>query len=117
MTQDRGARIAGRATSAGTERYRKGYAGRCAEDHFSRKADLWLSSIGIGTYLGEPDEKDDRAYSDAIALTLRTGCNVVDTAINYRFQRSERAAGVALKEVFASGDVARDEVVIATKGG
>jgi len=117
MTQDGGARIAGRATAAGTERYRKRHMGRCAEDHFAKKGDLWLSSIGIGTYLGEPDEKDDRAYSDAIALTLRTGCNVVDTAINYRFQRSERAAGAALKEVFGSGDVARDEVVIATKGG
>lgn len=109
--------ITGRATATGTERYRKRYAGKCAEDHFMKKGDLWLSSIGIGTYLGEPDERDDRGYRDAIAQALRSGCNVVDTAVNYRFQRSERAVGAALKEVIDRGDVARDEVVVATKGG
>jgi len=117
MTQDASARIAGRATMAGTERYRQRHAGRCAEDHFSRVGGLWLSSIGIGTYLGEPDERDDTAYRDAVALALRSGCNVVDTAVNYRFQRSERAVGAGLRRVFEAGDVARDEVVVATKGG
>lgn len=117
MTQDHDARIAGRGTTAGTERYRRRHAGRCAEDHFRKSGDLWLSSIGIGTYLGEPDEKDDHAYRDAIVLALRSGCNVVDTAVNYRFQRSERAVGAALRQVLESGDVARDEVVVATKGG
>jgi aryl-alcohol dehydrogenase-like predicted oxidoreductase len=39
--------------------------------------------------------------------------NVVDTAVNYRCQRSERVVGAALRDASA----ARDEVVVATKGG
>jgi len=118
MTQeDRAQRIAGRATEAGTARYRQRYEGRCAADHFSKRGDLWLSSIGIGTYLGEPDPRDDRAYAAAVALALRSGCNVVDTAVNYRFQRSERAVGAALADALSGGEIARDEFVVATKGG
>ncbi|HSE97171.1 MAG TPA: aldo/keto reductase, partial [Blastocatellia bacterium] len=41
----------------------------------------------------------------------------IDSAINYRFQRSERAIGAALKQLFDSGKAARDEIIIATKGG
>ncbi|MEF8885966.1 MAG: aldo/keto reductase, partial [Haloarculaceae archaeon] len=42
-----------------------------------------------------------------------SGVNVVDTAINYRHQRSERVVGRAL----ADADVDRESVVVATKGG
>jgi aryl-alcohol dehydrogenase-like predicted oxidoreductase len=45
------------------------------------------------------------------------GVNVIDSAINYRHQRSERAIGQALAALIASGEVQRDEVVLATKGG
>src|SRR5215210_4896153 len=48
---------------------------------------------------------------------MRRGINVIDSAINYRCQRSERAVGAALREALAAGDVARDEVIICTKGG
>jgi aryl-alcohol dehydrogenase-like predicted oxidoreductase len=41
---------------------------------------------------------------------------VVDSAINYRFQRSERAVGVALRELFDKGH-GRDEVMVCTKAG
>jgi aryl-alcohol dehydrogenase-like predicted oxidoreductase len=44
------------------------------------------------------------------------GCNVIDTAINYRCQRSERAIGAALKELAVRG-YDRSELIIATKGG
>ncbi len=37
--------------------------------------------------------------------------------MNYRHQRSERAIGVALADLVRRGAVARDEVVVATKGG
>ena len=54
-----------------------------------------------------------RRSSRAVEL----GCNVIDTAINYRHQRSERAIGKALKRLLKEGVVQRDEIIIATKGG
>ena len=43
--------------------------------------------------------------------------NVIDTAVNYRHQRSERAIRTALATTIGRGVVGRDEVVVATKGG
>lgn len=74
---------------------------------------LALSSVGLGTYLGPADSVTDRMYEAAIARVLEMGCNVLDTAINYRCQRSERAIGRAL----ASNNVPREQVLVATKGG
>jgi aryl-alcohol dehydrogenase-like predicted oxidoreductase len=56
-------------------------------------------------------------YEEAVKRAVECGCNVIDSAINYRFQRSERAIGAALKQMFDSGKVSRDEIVVATKGG
>lgn len=76
-----------------------------------------MSSIGLGTYLGEADAATDAAYRDAVVAAAERGCNVIDSAINYRHQRSERSIGQALERLFASGKAQRDEIVIATKGG
>ena len=78
---------------------------------------LWLSSIGIGTYLGEADEATDAAYRESVAAAVRGGCNVIDTAVNYRFQRSERSVRAALDDLFAAGEASREALVISTKGG
>src|SRR5262249_15766020 len=86
-------------------------------EHFRRQQGCWISSIGLGTYLGEPDEKTDRAYSESVKLALQSGCNLLDTAINYRFQRSERVIGAAFSELLKSNAVTRDEIVFSTKGG
>src|SRR5262249_60762927 len=43
--------------------------------------------------------------------------NVLDTAVNYRHQRSERAIRTALSTAISRGVAQRDEVVVATKGG
>src|SRR3984885_13079167 len=104
------------ATQNGTKKYTVRFAGRAAEGHFREQQGLWLSSLGIGTYLGEPDERTDQAYTDAIVEAVESGVNVVDSAINYRFQRSERSAGAALAELARRG-YAREELVICTKGG
>jgi aryl-alcohol dehydrogenase-like predicted oxidoreductase len=103
------------ATAEGTARYRA----RCADrpGHFRHAQGLWLSSIGLGTYLGEAADAIDRAYVQAIKRAVELGCNVIDTAINYRHQRSERAIGKALKRLLKERVVQRDEIVIATKGG
>lgn len=106
----------GSATAEGTDRYRKRFEGRIPAGHFRRSQGLWLSSIGIGTYLGNHDAETDKLYHDAIVRAVESGCNVIDTAINYRCQRSERSIGTALKAL-ASRGFNRDEIVIATKGG
>jgi aryl-alcohol dehydrogenase-like predicted oxidoreductase len=112
-----GKRMPGCATSQGTLRYAARFQGRAAAGHFRDvQSSLVLSSIGIGTYLGEPDDETDRAYADAVVAAIEGGINVVDSAINYRFQRSERSIGAALKTLFAKG-FSRDEIVLCTKAG
>jgi aryl-alcohol dehydrogenase-like predicted oxidoreductase len=115
--------IPGRATPEGTERYRHRFPQLRDAGHFRRSeqvpavGELWLSSIGLGTYLGEPDDSADQEYADAISAALRSGINVLDTAINYRHQRSERNIGTALAQLIGSGVVKRDEVLVCTKAG
>jgi aryl-alcohol dehydrogenase-like predicted oxidoreductase len=111
--------IEGYATGEGTMRYRERMIRDKAivADHFRRARDLWLSSVGIGTYLGQWDAETDRRYEEAIARAVALGANVIDTAANYRFQRSERAIGAALKRLIGEKAAARDELVICTKGG
>lgn len=109
--------LAGFATAEGTARYAGRFAAQAAPGHFRAGAGLTLSSLGIGTYLGEPDAATDEQYAGAVARALELGLNVVDTAINYRFQRSERSIGTALAELVAAGKLARDEAVVSTKAG
>lgn len=110
-------RMPGRATAQGTLRYAARFQGRTAAGHFREvPGGLLFSSIGIGTYLGEPDEAADKGYADAVVAAIEGGINVVDSAINYRLQRSERSIGTALKKLAAKG-FARDEIVLCTKAG
>ena len=104
-----------RATSQGTA----SYASRHADEpgNFRSTLGLAISSVGVGTYLGEPDEETDRAYEESIRAALNGGINLIDTAVNYRFQRSERTIGKVIAEMVAAGELKREEVVVATKGG
>ena len=103
------------ATETGTAHYRDRHVD--LPNHFHRAQGLWLSSIGLGTYLGHPTAEVDTDYIAAIKRALTNGINVIDTASNYRFQRSERAVGQAVAELMAANQIQRDEVVLATKGG
>jgi aryl-alcohol dehydrogenase-like predicted oxidoreductase len=105
------------ATAEGTQRYAERLSATTAQGHFRKQQNLCLSSIGLGTYLGHWDDTTDKMYTEAIKRAVELGCNVIDSSINYRFQRSERAIGAALKQLFESGKASRDEIVIATKGG
>jgi len=109
--------LAGSATAAGTTRYRAAHVPSARQGQFREWRGLALSSVGIGTYLGPDDDETDDHYAAAIERALLSGINVIDSAVNYRHQRSERAVGRALAKVVASGGVARDGVVVATKGG
>lgn len=104
------------ATTDGTNKYAARFAGRAAEGHFREQQNLWLSSLGIGTYLGEPDARTDAGYTGAIVEAVSSGVNVIDSAINYRFQRSERSVGAAIVELMKRG-YSREELLICTKGG
>ncbi|MBN1202098.1 MAG: aldo/keto reductase [Anaerolineae bacterium] len=108
----------GRATPDATRAYADRLGDRCVPEHFRQTTTgLSVSSIGLGTYLGEPDDATDAAYRAAVGRALALGCNHLDTAVNYRCQRSERAVGQALRAAVERGNVRREEVVIATKGG
>lgn len=109
--------LPGSATPEGTDRYRQRFAVTVADGHFRRYHGLWVSSIGLGTYLGDEDDRTDQQYRGAAIRAVELGCNVLDSAINYRHQRSERAVGEALRSLVRSGGAARDEIVVATKGG
>jgi len=110
--------IAGRATAEATRRYTARFKGRLAEGNFRALArGPLLSSLGFGTYLGPEDGATDVMYQDAALRALELGVNVIDTAVNYRHQRSERAIRTALATAIGRGVVGRDEVVVATKGG
>jgi len=108
--------IPGFATPEGTARFRDRFVGQMP-GHFREADGLWLSSIGLGTYLGEPDANTDALYREAVVHAIEFGANVLDTAVNYRHQRSERVIGSALAELIRSGKLKRDEIFLATKGG
>ena len=104
------------ATPEATRAYASRFAGSAAAGHFRAARGLTVSSLGVGTYLGQPDDATDRGYTDAIVEAGLGGFNVLDSAINYRFQRSERSVGAAIAELGARG-VPREALLVCTKGG
>ncbi len=109
--------ITGHATAEGTSRFRTRFARDCPDRHFREADGLWWSSIGLGSYLGSLDDATDTLVVQALASCVSAGVNVVDTAINYRYQRAERCLGRALANLIDAGTIARDEIVLCTKGG
>ena len=109
--------IKGTATREGTARYRERFHGSAAPNHFRINQDMSISSLGIGTYLANADNETDTRYAAAVVRSVELGANVIDTAANYRFQRSERAIGKALSELTEARGFSRDEIVVCTKGG
>lgn len=114
-------RLEGPATTAGTCRFsdRAVRDRHLPEEHFrDGPGRLHLSSLGLGTYIGPPDAATDLAVEQAVTVCLTSGrVNVLDTAINYRHQRAERSVGRALGRLVERGEIARDEVFIASKNG
>ena len=101
------------ATYEGTWAYRDRFHEQFARTYFRPFGELAVSSIGVGTYLGDPTDAADERYHEAIVEALASGSNVIDTAINYRHQRSERVVGRAIDDA----DVDRENVLLTTKGG
>lgn len=113
---DENSLVGGFATLEGTRRYAERFPEFSTAGHFRERQGLKISSVGIGTYLGEADATTDREYRDAVTAAVWGGINFVDTAINYRMQRSERSVGAALRNLFTAG-FARDGIIVCTKAG
>lgn len=104
------------ATTAGTQRYADRFH-TLAADYFRPRYGLTMSSIGLGSYLGNAGTVSGVDYPASVEAALTQGCNVIDTAINYRHMLSEQEIGLALERLFTRGTVQRDEVIVCTKGG
>ena len=111
--------IKGFATSEGTNRFRdKAVNKDISPFHFKCFDDLILTSIGMGTYLGDLSEHDDKDIEHAIYESVRSGAiNVIDSAINYRAMKSEKSIGRAITNLLKDGIISRDEIFISTKNG
>ncbi|HLM70684.1 MAG TPA: aldo/keto reductase [Thermoplasmata archaeon] len=113
--------LPGGATREGTRRFRDRSVRTRAlpVEHFrDSPTGLALSSLGLGTYIGPPDGVTDIAVAEAATICLSSGrVNVLDTALNYRYQRAERSLGRAIARLTEKGELARDEVFVATKIG
>ena len=86
-------------------------------ENYNSVQNLYLSNVGIGTYLGEPDSQTDEMVTEAVKKSILSGVNVIDTAINYRAQKSERSIGKALSELISENLIKREQVFICTKNG
>src|ERR687888_1151642 len=109
----------GFATRAGTKKFAEhAFEKGIPSNHFRNFDGLHLSSIGLGTYLGEPTAEDDKAIEKAVYEFIRSSAvNVIDTAINYRAMRSEKSIGKALLRLTRDHIISRDELFICTKNG
>jgi aryl-alcohol dehydrogenase-like predicted oxidoreductase len=112
--------ITGHATSEGTAKFAEWAVENKGvdPDHFRGFRGLKLSSLGIGTYLGDVDTATDKLVEDAVFESVSSGAvNVVDTAINYRLQRAERSVGRALARLADTPAGGREGLFVCTKNG
>jgi aryl-alcohol dehydrogenase-like predicted oxidoreductase len=117
-TQASLALIKGRASADATRALRKQFAKSRPENFYRTLANgAVVSSLGLGTYLGDCDDEEDARYTIAAGAALARGVNLLDTSINYRCQRSERALGAAIQKSVNSGKIRRDQIVVCSKGG
>ena len=107
--------ISGSASAEGTQKFAKNSG--INEGNFNKFENLFLSNVGIGTYLGDPDSQTDQLVTNAVKQSIQLGINVVDTAINYRSQKAERSVGKAISELIKDGKITRDEIFISSKNG
>jgi len=111
--------VQGFATPEGTSRFMKNAIKNGMPDsHFRSYDNLNLSSLGMGTYLGEITSEDDLNIENAIYESVKSGAmNVIDTAINYRSMKSEKNIGNAIKRLIDDRIISRDQVFLSTKNG
>lgn len=112
-------RVPGFATAEGTKRYAARNP-RVSPDNFRspfHDPEMRLSRLGYGSYVGDPTKEHDVQMLSALLRCVESGgVNVIDTAINYRYMKSERVVGEAVRRLQKRG-IGRDELFVCTKGG
>jgi aryl-alcohol dehydrogenase-like predicted oxidoreductase len=111
--------IDGFATAEGTRNFMENaIKNSMSRSHFRSFDKLNLTSLGMGTYLGQNTIEDDKDIENAIYESVKSGAiNVIDTAINYRSMKSEKNIGHAIKRLVDDNIISRDQVFISTKNG
>ncbi len=116
-----GNRLAGHATPGGTAAYAARFvndpaASRTAAHGYTAfgSTGLTTSRLGFGGY--RIDTEDDE-HREALTKALRSGCNLIDTSTNYTDGESERLIGMVLVELYKTGELKREEVIVVSKIG
>jgi len=112
--------VEGFADTEGTKEYvnRAVHSHDIVPNHFRQRDGIFLSSIGMGTYLGDPTVQHDELIEKAIYDSVKSGAvNVLDTAINYRYMKSEKCIGRALSRLIDDNVISRNQVFVCTKNG
>jgi aryl-alcohol dehydrogenase-like predicted oxidoreductase len=110
--------IEGHATKEGTFEYLKQFP-TFSKDFYRFSGEYFLSSLGLGTFRKEPYKEENYLlnYKESVQTALLGGINLIDTAINYRYQTSEREIGEAITELVGEGKISRDQFVLTSKAG
>lgn len=105
------------ATPEATHRFAKRFSHY--KDFYAKHEGLLFSKLGFGTFKKEPYKEENYlfSYKEALKEAIKGGINVIDTALNYRYQQSEREVGEAIAELIEAGEVKRDELIVCSKGG
>jgi aryl-alcohol dehydrogenase-like predicted oxidoreductase len=106
------------ATKEGTFSYLKQFP-KYSKDYYRFNGDFFVSSLGLGTFRKEPYREENYTlnYKESVKMAILNGINLIDTAINYRYQVSEKEVGEAIRELIADKQVRRDQIVITSKAG
>ena len=120
-------RLKGFATKEGTDRYYRRAMNENEMDDFQVhhenfrcpfNSEVKVSTLGIGSYIGEPDDLTDFDMYDAVKQSvLSGGINHIDTAPNFRYMKSEKTIGKILTTLESKYDINRDQLFVTTKAG
>ena len=106
------------ATKEGTFEYLKQFP-KYNKEFYRFNGEFFVSSLGLGTFRKEPYREENYVinYKEAVKTAILNGINMIDTAINYRYQVSEEEIGEALRELIGEGKIKRENLVISSKAG
>lgn len=120
-------RLKGHATFEGTDKYYRRAMNENEADAFEVhhenfrspfNSQVKVTSLAIGSYVGDPDDLTDYAMYDAIKQSvLSGGINHIDTAPNYRYMKSERTIGKLLTTLESKYEISRNQLFVTSKAG
>ncbi|BBO66706.1 aldo/keto reductase [Desulfosarcina alkanivorans] len=104
--------ISGHATPEGTQIRAGQFAGLAFNP--LGETGLRVSAAGFGCYRVNAGVT---AHAEALEKALTSGINIIDTSANYADGGSERLIGSVLADLIDAGRIARQQVVVVSKGG